>query len=225
MAATLGRRGHLQRGWEGLRRLGGTAKGPRPRQTKADPIVQAVPQADPQDQVELWTTDQHRLGVKPIWRRVWSPRGQRPRAVGQPRYSWGDLYAFVPPGSGRTWWLWLPAMARAAFTLALAEVAKAVGAGQAGERGARPCRLARQLPGHAPSRGACALPAGAVARMIAGRAPMAADPRDLGQSALPRLRRTASCASATLSPMARDAGSDACTDKFPLMAAKCLNTS
>jgi hypothetical protein len=32
-------------------------------------------QAYPQAVVELWTTDQHRLGLKPILRRVWCRRG------------------------------------------------------------------------------------------------------------------------------------------------------
>jgi hypothetical protein len=34
-----------------------------------------------QYQVELWATDQHRIGLKPILRRVWSSRGQCPEAV------------------------------------------------------------------------------------------------------------------------------------------------
>jgi transposase len=47
----------------------------------------------------------------------------------QHRYQWCYLYGFVHPGSGRTWWLWLPAVSIATFTLALAEFAQAVGAG------------------------------------------------------------------------------------------------
>jgi hypothetical protein len=88
-----------------------------------------VPQAYPQDGVELWTTDPHRIGLKPILRRVWSPRGQRPQAVVQHRSQWCDRYAFVQPHSGRTWGLWLPTVAVAAFTLALSEFAHAVSAG------------------------------------------------------------------------------------------------
>ena len=91
--------------------------------------MQAVQQAYPQDVVELWTTDQHRIGLKPILRRVWSPRGQRPQAPVQHRDQWCYLYAFVHPNSGRTWWLLLPSVSIAAFTLALTEFAQAVGAG------------------------------------------------------------------------------------------------
>jgi transposase len=91
--------------------------------------VQALQQTYPGEGVELWTTDQHRIGLKPILRRVWSPRGQRPRAPVQHRYQWCYLYAFVHPPSGRTVWLLLPTVSVAAFTIALAEFAQAVGAG------------------------------------------------------------------------------------------------
>jgi transposase len=97
MAAILGRPIHPRRGWEVLRRLGWMRKIPRPRHAKADPqaqaackkslpaAVQALQQAHPQERKELWATDQHRIGPKPILRRVWSPRGQRPGAVVQHR--------------------------------------------------------------------------------------------------------------------------------------------
>jgi hypothetical protein len=32
----------------------------------------------PTAKVELWCTDEHRLGLKPIVRKVWSPVGERP---------------------------------------------------------------------------------------------------------------------------------------------------
>jgi hypothetical protein len=91
--------------------------------------VHPLQQAYPRDTIELWATDQHRIGLKPILRRVWSPRGQRPGAVVQHRYQWCYLYAFVHPRSGRTFWLLLPTVSIAAFTIALAEFAQAVGAG------------------------------------------------------------------------------------------------
>ena len=50
--------------------------------------MQALQHAHPQAAIELWATDQHRIGLKPILRRVWSPRGQRPEAVVQHRYQW-----------------------------------------------------------------------------------------------------------------------------------------
>jgi transposase len=88
-----------------------------------------VHEAHPQDNVELWATDQHRLGLKPILRRVWCRQGQRPTAVVQHRYQWCYLYAFVHPPSGRTFWLLLPTVSVVAFNVALAECAQTVRAG------------------------------------------------------------------------------------------------
>jgi transposase len=93
-------------------------------------VVHTLRQAYPQQEVARWATDPHRIGLKPILRRVWSPRGQRPGAVGPHRYQWCDLYAFVPPQTGRTWWLWLPTVSLAALMIALVEFAQAAGAGQ-----------------------------------------------------------------------------------------------
>jgi hypothetical protein len=73
--------------------------------------------------------DEHRVGLKPILRRVWAPRGQRPRAVVRPRYQWEYVYGFVQPETGATEWRLLPTVNSAVFTLALAHFAQAVGAG------------------------------------------------------------------------------------------------
>ena len=35
----------------------------------------------PTAKVELWCEDEHRLGLKPILRRAWSPIGERPLVV------------------------------------------------------------------------------------------------------------------------------------------------
>jgi hypothetical protein len=73
--------------------------------------------------------DEHRVGLKPIVRRVWARRGQRAVVRVRPRYQWRYLSAFVHPASGRTWWLLLPTVRVELFSLALAEFARAVGAG------------------------------------------------------------------------------------------------
>jgi hypothetical protein len=36
--------------------------------------------ANPRATVEVWAFDEHRLGLKPITRRVWARKGQRPIA-------------------------------------------------------------------------------------------------------------------------------------------------
>ncbi len=87
-------------------------------------------QAHPADQIELWGSDEHRVGLKPILRAVWARRGQRVVVRVQPRYQWTYLYGFVRPRSGQTWWLLLPTVRADLFSLALAEFAQAVGAGQ-----------------------------------------------------------------------------------------------
>jgi len=73
--------------------------------------------------------DEHRLGLKPIQRRVWAKRGQRPIARVQHRYQWLYLYAFVHPQSGQTEWFILPRVNVAWFNAALTAFAQAVGAG------------------------------------------------------------------------------------------------
>src|SRR5215218_5794541 len=42
--------------------------------------------AHPDRPVEVWAQDEHRLGLKPVRRRVWAPIGQRPTALGHHRY-------------------------------------------------------------------------------------------------------------------------------------------
>jgi DDE superfamily endonuclease len=146
-------------------------------------------------------------GLAPILRRVWSPRGQRPGAPVQHRYQWCYLYALVRPGSGRTWWFVLPTVSIAACTLALAEFAQAVGAGPGKQvlvvlDGAG-WHVRAQVHG----------PAGAHWHVLPPYSP-AWQPAErlwpltneaLGQSALQRLRRTASRASATVSPATSEA--------------------
>ncbi len=56
--------------------------------------------------------DEHRLGLKPVLRRVWARRGHRPQVVVRPRYERLYLYGFVHPRSGRTWWLTMQAPSR-----------------------------------------------------------------------------------------------------------------
>lgn len=81
--------------------------------------------------VEVWAQDEHRVGLKPILRRVWAPRGVRPVVRVRPDYEWVWVYGFVQPATGRTEWLLLPRVNTAAFGLALARFARAAGAGPA----------------------------------------------------------------------------------------------
>jgi len=89
----------------------------------------AVQQAHPEATVELWVTDQHRVGLKPILRRVWARKGSRPTVTVQQRFQWLYVYSFVHPTSGKTEWLLLPTVRADVFTLALAHFAQALGLG------------------------------------------------------------------------------------------------
>ena len=80
--------------------------------------------------MELWAEDEARLGLIPVVRRVWAPRGVRPRALGQRRYQWLYLYGFVRPVGGQVEWLILPEVDTDCFALALKHFAEAVGAGR-----------------------------------------------------------------------------------------------
>jgi len=80
--------------------------------------------------VELWCEDEHRLGLKPIIRRVWSPIGERPLVKVHQRYEWTYLYAFARPKTGEVCWLILPTVNAQVFSLALESFAREVGAGK-----------------------------------------------------------------------------------------------
>jgi hypothetical protein len=60
---------------------------------------------------------------------VWALKGTRPLAIVRQKYEWLYVYAFLHPSSGDTHWLLLPTVNIAAFTAALADFAKQVGAG------------------------------------------------------------------------------------------------
>jgi transposase len=80
--------------------------------------------------VELWCEDEHRLGLKPIIRRVWSPIGERPIVKVHQRYEWTYLYAFARPKTGEVHWLILPTVNAEVFSMALEHFAREVGAGK-----------------------------------------------------------------------------------------------
>lgn len=77
--------------------------------------------------LEVWVMDEHRLGLKPLLRRVFAPRGQRPVVAVQPRYEWLYIYAFAHPLSGRSFYLLMPTVSIVAFSIALRELAAFLG--------------------------------------------------------------------------------------------------
>jgi hypothetical protein len=79
--------------------------------------------AHPAATVTVWAEDEHRLGLIPIMRRVWAPRGTRPIAPSDRHYQWLYVYGLVRPTTGDSWWCLLPTMSAAAMSVALAAFA------------------------------------------------------------------------------------------------------
>jgi hypothetical protein len=87
-------------------------------------------EARPEREVEVWAFDEHRLGLKPVLRRQWAPKGQRPVAVGRHRYEWLYLYGFVHPSTGRVVWFVCTGVDTELLGAVLAAFAGEVGAGE-----------------------------------------------------------------------------------------------
>jgi len=131
-----------QRGWDYLKKFRYSLKVPRPSHHKGDKqqqeqfkqqLPQRVKQLQrhyPTAQIEVWSFDEHRLGLKPILRRVWTPVGERPIASVYHRYEWLYLYSYVHPQTGQTEWFIVPRVNVQWFNLVLKAFAESVGAGQ-----------------------------------------------------------------------------------------------
>ncbi len=73
--------------------------------------------------------DEHRLGLKPVRRRVWAPIGERPIALGHHRYEWLYVTAFVTPATGEAVWYLSNGIDKAFFAELLAAFARTTEAG------------------------------------------------------------------------------------------------
>ena len=109
-----------QRGWDYLKKCGYSWQRPRPKHYKGDKIeqaefinkfpekVQKIAEKYPDEQLDVWFFDEHRIGLKPILKKVWSKIGKRPIVVGNHRYEWLYVYGFVKPKTGETLWYLIP---------------------------------------------------------------------------------------------------------------------
>lgn len=98
--------------------------------------------------------DEHRLGLKPVLRRVWTPPGEAPIAAVDPGYEWLYVAGFVHPESGRSSFWLLSGVNGPVFDLLLRAFAEEQGVGrrkrillvldQAGWHGSREVEL---MPG------------------------------------------------------------------------------
>ncbi len=142
MSNLLGRPVSPQRGWEYLKSLRLRLRVPRLEHYEADPIEQEAwkkklqqettrLQAEyPDADVEVWAMDEHRLGLKPVVRRVWVDEWTTPTAQVNWRYEWLWLYGFVQPETGKTYWWILPFVRTDLFNRVLANFAQHFGLGK-----------------------------------------------------------------------------------------------
>lgn len=84
--------------------------------------------AFPQARVEVWAVDEHRIGLKPIMRKVWTLDGTHPRAPVEHRFAWRYLVGFVHPASGRTVFHLATTVSIRVFEVELAAFARQAGA-------------------------------------------------------------------------------------------------
>lgn len=80
--------------------------------------------ADPGREVEAWCEDEARLGLKPVARRVWAPKGTRPACSGRHRFESLYVYGFAHPATGRSLCLLLPRLNAELMSEALAAFAR-----------------------------------------------------------------------------------------------------
>lgn len=64
------------------------------------------------------------MGLQPILRRVWTPKGEQPVAKVKIQYEWVWLYGFVHPESGENYWWILPYTNTELFNRVLADFAR-----------------------------------------------------------------------------------------------------
>ncbi|MBD3886060.1 hypothetical protein IFO70_30640 [Phormidium tenue FACHB-886] len=64
----------------------------------------------PDAEVEVWAEDEHRVGLHPVNRRVWTPANEPPLAQVNCKYQWMWLAGFVCPTRGETYWWIVPSL-------------------------------------------------------------------------------------------------------------------
>ena len=83
--------------------IGFARSGRRIQKKLADAVTKEAAK-HPGKPIEVFATDEHRIGLKPVTRRVWAPVGERPIAHGHHRFDWLYVTAFASPATGETFW-------------------------------------------------------------------------------------------------------------------------
>lgn len=97
---------------------------------KLEDAIEEEQAAHPNAKIEVWASDENRIGLKPITRGVWAPIGERPIALGHHRFEWLYVTGFVEPASGATVWNISNTISKPLFELMLADFAKSASAGK-----------------------------------------------------------------------------------------------
>ena len=131
-----------QLGWEYLLQMRMRLRVPRPSHSEADPDkleawkkklqqeVERVRAEYPAADVEVWSEDEHRIGLHPVVRRLWVEQGEQPVAKVNWKREWLWLYAFVQPQTGQTYWWILPYVNTKLFSQVLEDFALHFGVGE-----------------------------------------------------------------------------------------------
>ena len=83
----------------------------------------------PDRPVEVFASDEHRLGLKPVTGRVWAPVGERQIAPGHHRFDWLYVTAFVSPGTAKAFWYVQDGVSKPFFNALLESFTHEAGAG------------------------------------------------------------------------------------------------
>ena len=131
-----------QQGWEYLKQMRMRLRVPRPSHQEADPDEQEdwkkklqqevwrIQSEHPGADVEVWSEDEHRIGLHPIVRRIWVELGEQPVATVNWKRQWLWLYAFGKPQTGQTYWWLLPYVSTKLFSRVLKDFAQHFRAGK-----------------------------------------------------------------------------------------------
>jgi hypothetical protein len=98
----------------------------KPGQKMAQTLA-AVQQEHPEASVQAWAEDEHRIGLHPVNRLIWVPRGEAPQACVNWRYQWLWLVGFVQPTTGETYWWIVPYLNWQVFSQLLTDFAQHLG--------------------------------------------------------------------------------------------------
>lgn len=131
-----------QQGWEYLLQMRMRLRVPRPQHQEADSDEQEAWKKKLQEEVkkiqvehaiadvQVWSEDEHRVGLHPIVRRIWVEQGEQPIATVNWKREWLWLYAFVQPQTGQTYWWILPYVNTELFSRVLKDFAEHFGVGE-----------------------------------------------------------------------------------------------